>query len=636
MHRFRSWTSDPPEWRTQRNRSLPIEGGDGSTLSVDFSSEVLDPAFTFSATTNATFINNEGYLQNRKQNLLYNTEWNTTSIPTGWLKNASSTGDPTYNGNGTITFSATNARQFIYPNFPYITTTPGLPYTASITVFAASGSPIFGEVFVEGGANGTMSEIVLYINGSTQKNGSPVTASTTIEAGETLSISLKNTSTQWYPRFGIGVNGNVTGTKSVSLTQPQANIGTIPQPYIINTNTATGYFAPRFDYNPTSLSFRGLLLEAPATNKLTWSETFSTSGGANQWVNQRGQVVTGQTTGPDNILNSACRLEAIASTSGTHNIYQSSVVKAASEVSTFSLFVKANTTQYIKLQIETGGGTNFAAATFTLTGNGSSVSSTGGTGFSNVLPEIIQYKNGWYRVALTATTDSNTACAALIRINNASNQESYTTSATPESLFIFGAQYEGNPPASAPYNSVTSYIPTGSSTVLKLGDSLLSTGTGLSRWFLNSYAEGTFLFKGSVTNTPSGYTRLFCLTQSSNILTATGTVPAINAGVAASNNNQLFLNAFVAANNNVDIYVPIGAAVTNKTEFAFALTYKAGDWRISSKNLAATSTYASVGTTWGTNLFMNNVNGVPMPQVWYNRFKFVPRRLSNSEMDIWS
>jgi hypothetical protein len=26
MHRFRSWTLDPPEWRTQRNRVLNIEG----------------------------------------------------------------------------------------------------------------------------------------------------------------------------------------------------------------------------------------------------------------------------------------------------------------------------------------------------------------------------------------------------------------------------------------------------------------------------------------------------------------------------------------------------------------------------------------------------------------------------------
>jgi hypothetical protein len=224
----------------------------------------------------------------------------------------------------------------------------------------------------------------------------------------------------------------------------------------------------------------------------------------------------------------------------------------------------------------------------------------------------------------------------MIRINNASNQESYTTSATPESLFIFGAQYEGNAPAAAPYNSVTSYIPTGSSTVQRLGDSLLSTGTGLSRWFSNTYSEGTFLVRASITNTPTGYTRLFCLTQSSSIITATGSVPAINSGIAADSSNRIFLNAFVAANNNVDIYVPIGAAVTNKTEFAFAMTYKAGDWRVSSKNLAATSTYGSVGTTWGTNLFMNGINTISMPQVWYSRFKFVPRRLSNSEMDTWS
>jgi hypothetical protein len=63
MHRFRSWILDPPEYRSQRNRLLPIEGGDGSTLSLDFTTGVLDPRLTFTRSTTGTFINASGFVE---------------------------------------------------------------------------------------------------------------------------------------------------------------------------------------------------------------------------------------------------------------------------------------------------------------------------------------------------------------------------------------------------------------------------------------------------------------------------------------------------------------------------------------------------------------------------------------------
>ena len=69
MHRNRTWTLDPPEWRTQRNRLLPIEGGDGSTLNLDFTTGVLDPRITFSRLSTATFVNSQGYVEYAGANL---------------------------------------------------------------------------------------------------------------------------------------------------------------------------------------------------------------------------------------------------------------------------------------------------------------------------------------------------------------------------------------------------------------------------------------------------------------------------------------------------------------------------------------------------------------------------------------
>jgi len=62
MHRTRTWEMVLPELRV-RNRILPVTGGDGSTLSLDFTSGVLDPRFTFTRSTTATFINSNGYVE---------------------------------------------------------------------------------------------------------------------------------------------------------------------------------------------------------------------------------------------------------------------------------------------------------------------------------------------------------------------------------------------------------------------------------------------------------------------------------------------------------------------------------------------------------------------------------------------
>ena len=60
--RNRTWLlgSDPVE--RCRQRTMAIEGGDGSTLSLDFTTMggVLDPRLTFSRASTATFVNSQG------------------------------------------------------------------------------------------------------------------------------------------------------------------------------------------------------------------------------------------------------------------------------------------------------------------------------------------------------------------------------------------------------------------------------------------------------------------------------------------------------------------------------------------------------------------------------------------------
>ena len=60
--------------------------GDGSTLSLDFTTGVLDPRLTFTRSTNATFINSQGYVEYAAANLLTNSVFagaSGTTPPTG-------------------------------------------------------------------------------------------------------------------------------------------------------------------------------------------------------------------------------------------------------------------------------------------------------------------------------------------------------------------------------------------------------------------------------------------------------------------------------------------------------------------------------------------------------------------------
>jgi hypothetical protein len=89
MHRNRVWQLNPVKLRTQRNRILPIEGGDGSTFSMDFTTGVLDSRLTFTrASTTATYINSSGYVTTAGTNVPRFDHDPTTRAPRGLLVEA--------------------------------------------------------------------------------------------------------------------------------------------------------------------------------------------------------------------------------------------------------------------------------------------------------------------------------------------------------------------------------------------------------------------------------------------------------------------------------------------------------------------------------------------------------------------
>lgn len=398
---------------------------------------------------------------------------------------------------------------------------------------------------------------------------------------------------------------------------------------------------PRFDYDPINLSdpslnifpFRGLMLEGQVVNFMKRSQAF-TNAYWNDTGNNTLAVDAVAAAGSPADDTTASSLTEVFGVTVPRFVTQATgeFIPAASTSYTMSIWVKQPTSgnigRYVQLAFWTTGFSATAYVNFDLELAITTAVGSGTTG------RVTRYKNGWYRISATAISLASPASSGFqlgfVESGTAGRAAAYSVAETTEkTIYIWGPQMElGTLP--------TSLIVTRTSQVTRMADSLVSTGNGLANWFLNSYGSGTFLFRGTIINAAnSSTTRIFALTQSASIATAVGTVPAISVGITGSVGNAAVrnrpnLNAFVAANNDVDIYL---AGFTHPSEFVLAAQYSAGDYRIKRVS-SATSSFASVGTTWGTNMFFSAVNGASFPVIWYKQFKFFPSRLSNEQLEV--
>ena len=447
MNRTRTSTLDAFGLRDQRNRIFPaLSASDGSTLDLDFTTMggVLDSRFTFSRAGNASYINSSGYVVVWNiSNLFLNTAWTSTSLPTGWSEGINTAGTFTYNGNGTITLSAVAGRAVLIPGSPYTATQTGVPFTISFTVTAVSGSPTLGDVITTNAATDTF-----------KVNGVSKTSAQEVFANDLITCTSTATSTFHVPRIGIGVGSNITGTKSITVKNPQANIGATAQPYIANTSTTTSYYAPRFDYDPTTLAPKGLLIEGSATNLQRYSQTFIT--GSSIWYITQGSINEGVPgDAPDGTNPSYVFSEPISGTgAGQLQINGSSASLAASTTYTVSFWAKAGTRNKVLWRCD-GGGKDVG---FNLnTGVATVVAGT----FTNT--RMTAYLNGWYRCEATW---ANVNAGGFPSIYTATGTgTTYTTSYTCDSsnAELWGFQLEVGTGAS-------SYIPTVASQVQRVAD----------------------------------------------------------------------------------------------------------------------------------------------------------------------
>jgi len=248
---------------------------------------------------------------------------------------------------------------------------------------------------------------------------------------------------------------------------------------------------PRFDYNPTTLAPRGLLIEGSATNLLNWSESFQTTGGAVNWnfsaVNTTRGTVT--TTNPTGSSGTVVKVEE-TTTNGVHATL-SVPTASASTAYTFSVWAKAVERTFVQLY-ENGGS---SATNMVNLSNGNIVSESvaGNTRVTAI------GTTGWYRIEMRFTTAAGqTSANCQMRLSTDGTTTSYAGT-TGSGIYVWGAQLEAG-------NGASSYIPTTTAAVTRAADQCFIADASP---FQVSTTNGTLYWSGIIhKQTPGAYTEI--------------------------------------------------------------------------------------------------------------------------------
>ena len=580
MHRNRTWTLDPPEWRTQRNRVLAIEGGDGSTLSLDFTTGVLDSRLTFSRGSNATFVNSQGYIQYSNTNMLRNSDLAGTSgvSVTNWSSSGNASTIP---NTGARTFTVTTSNtSFIVDGG--ISLSQGLVYTAVVEVSNVTGNPTMINTIT---ATGTPTNEKWYQNGVLVTNNTIVTAGTITYVFTAGSSSIV--------RIGLGCTGSPVTNQTITITSPRVVPGTnIGAQYFAGTISA-GYYGPRFDYDPTALTPRGLLIEGAATNLFCWSESFATSGGSTNWGYNSNTGAVVSTTNPAG----GSTAFQFAETANSGPLQQSVTVTNA--VHTFSAWFKASTysgttTTQVQFGLYT---TAFVVGTASIVSGPGSASVAG-----NIVTLSSLSTTQWTRVQLTTSAALPAGSAAILIYPNTTGSE------TNASFHIWGAQLEAG-------SGVSSYIPTGASQGNRAQDLCYIDGANFLSWFGPSSASAGTLYASW-----NGY--------------------AASSGRFATINDNSYTNQIWLGQSESAIYiassgfvVTFGGVSTNGGKVAMAYALGSGNTARSLNGASVTTATASQLPTSLTRMDIGNSQaGTANVNCWLRAVKYWPYALTNSQL----
>ena len=338
----------------------------------------------------------------------------------------------------------------------------------------------------------------------------------------------------------------------------------------------------RFEYDPTTLAAKGLLIEGQGINLTNYSNTFDTA-----FWNFDGftrTIVTG--TAPSGTGQSILQSQNAAG----GNIRSNGVTVTASTAYTFSFWAKNN------------GGTKANYRVWN--------ASAGSPIVDHTLPASSYFaqlsSTVWNRISVTFTTPAGCTLIYIYPISEDS---------TGSNLYFWGAQLELGSAAS-------SYIPTVASQVTRNPDVCSMSGTNFSSWFNNT--EGTVLFIGNnnFVPSPSNFSANWALisaANSSRIAQYTRhTTGRIGASCRDSGGVALTFDSPSAT-----------TLITTTAEYKTAFALKSSDFAYSVNG-------AAIGTGDGVGVF-ETVTSLDFARDGIRNghikcFKFWPTRLTNAQL----
>jgi hypothetical protein len=389
----------------------------------------------------------------------------------------------------------------------------------------------------------------------------------------------------------------VTGASPVTFTRASSKTVT-NSAGVLET---VGIDVPAFDHNPTTLESLGLLVEEQRTNLLLWSEEFNTTWTRANISPFGSGSATDAAVSPDGTQTADLVAVANGASAGAGFVGQT-VSKAASAITyTYLVFAKADYYDRAYLHVNDAATNNNRATVIVSLVNGSIEVAAAAVGtFSAASAVVLAFPNGWYRIALTFTTSTETSLLCRLYPANSSADTSDGT----RGIFLWGADLQA---ASTP----SSYIPTTTAAVTRSADVASITGSAFSSWYRQD--EGTVFVLSDFPLSSFG-TSAQLANDSTNEITIRANTPNTQALVVANSANQYVSN------------------IPNTSRFRGALAFKQNNAGFSLNGSVplfdATTDIPSPTELWIGRRFAGDryLNGT------INRLVFWPQRLANSTL----
>lgn len=310
------------------------------------------------------------------------------------------------------------------------------------------------------------------LNGGTVKDLAGNDATLTFTSPNTTNVKVN------YPSLGMDfvadadgrytLNGTAYNDLSSFLTAAggtftRASVGT----YFDSTGTlqtaASG--VPRFDYDPTNFTTKGILIEESRTNSTINSPTVGSA-----------TLSASSLLGPNGVVSG---YKVLANgTNSNHTIFFGTQSTTPGTTYTESIFIKAGTATLLQMGVSfTVVSTGNAYANFNLS-NGTITN-----GASTISSGIIPLPNNWFRIWITFTANGNGGSSAgqVSTITSMSDPKTPANTSSGD-FYVYGPQREiGSFP--------TSYIPTTTAAVTRAADRLTIPTTSISNIQFSTYVD---------------------------------------------------------------------------------------------------------------------------------------------------